>query len=51
MMAGPMPDNKQEQIDKFKQAALDLDCDEDAARFEGELKKVAKHQPKEERPE
>lgn len=36
---------KDTQLDKFKQAARDLDCDEDAERFEDKLKKVAKHKP------
>lgn len=39
------------QLDKFKQASRDLDCDEEAERFEGKLKKIAKHEPKEEKPE
>ncbi len=29
------------QADRFKQAALDLECDEDVARWDATLKKVA----------
>jgi hypothetical protein len=35
----------QEQLDKFKQAARDLECDEDEARWDATLKKVAKQKP------
>lgn len=45
-----MPDTKQEQLDKFKQAARDLDCDEDEARWDATLKKVAKQKPAPEKP-
>lgn len=33
------------QSDKFKEAARDLDCDEDDARWEKRLKDVAKAKP------
>ncbi len=33
---------KQSQSDKFKQAARDLECDPDEARWDATLKKVAK---------
>ena len=33
------------QLDKFKQAARDLECDEDEARWDATLKKVAKQKP------
>lgn len=33
---------KQSQSDKFKQAARELECDEDESRWEERLKKVAK---------
>ena len=36
-----MPDNKS-QIDKFKQAARDLECDDDDQRFKERLGKLAK---------
>lgn len=37
------------QSDKFKEAARELDCDEDEARWDERLKKVAKGKP--EKPE
>jgi len=40
----------QSQTDRFKQAARDLDCDEDEARWDGRLKKVAGQKPVEDRP-
>jgi hypothetical protein len=39
------------QIEKFKAAARDLECDEDEARWDAALKKVAKHKPAPEKPE
>ena len=39
------------QSDKFKEAARDLECDEDEARWEERLKKVAGHKPAPEKPE
>jgi hypothetical protein len=43
--------NKQmSQSDKFKEAARQLECDEDEAHFEERLRKVAKHKPKDEKP-
>jgi hypothetical protein len=39
------------QIDRFKQAARDLECDEDEARWDATLKKVAKQKPAPEKPE
>ena len=44
--------NKTSQSDKFKEAARDAECDEDEARWEERLRKVAKHKPAEpEKPE
>lgn len=38
--------NKQKsQSDKFKEAARELECDEDEARWDDRLKKVAKGKP------
>jgi hypothetical protein len=34
------------QVDRFKEAARDLECDEDEARWDTALKKVAKQKPK-----
>ena len=33
------------QVDRFKQAARDLECDEDEARWNTTLKKAAKQKP------
>lgn len=35
--------DKKPQSHKFKEAARDLDCDEDEGRWERKLKRVAKH--------
>jgi len=40
----------QSQSDKFKQAARELDCDEDEARWDERLRKVAKPRPADEKP-
>lgn len=37
--------NDKEQIDKFKDAARELECDDDDQRFKDRLKKLAKNQP------
>lgn len=34
------------QIDRFREAARALECDDDEARFDAKLKKVAKAKPK-----
>lgn len=40
------------QPDRFKEAARALECDDDEARFDAKLKKVAKaSKPKDEKPE
>jgi hypothetical protein len=46
-----MPDREPSQLDKFKEAARDLECDEDEARWDERLKKVAKQKPAPEKPE
>lgn len=46
-----MTDNKQTQLEKFKQAARELEADEDEARWDQRLKKVVKVKPKPEKPE
>ena len=33
------------QLDKFKQAARDLECDDDEKRFDERLKRLVKHTP------
>lgn len=45
-----MPDPKS-QSDKFKEAAREIDADEDEARWEDRLRKVVKHKPQPEKPE
>lgn len=35
----------QSQAEKFKQAARELECDEDEARWDERLKKIAKQKP------
>lgn len=48
-----MSDNKQpkSQLDKFKQAARDLETDDDPARFKERLARVVRHKPVEPGPE
>lgn len=41
--------SSQSQLDKFKEAARELETDDDSARFKGRLEKIAK--PKPEKPE
>ncbi len=43
--AAPMTDNIPSQSDKFKDAARELECDENEAAFEEKLKKIAKTEP------
>lgn len=38
-------DDKQSQSDKFKQAARELECDDDEARFDERMKKLVKAKP------
>ncbi|MET3760524.1 hypothetical protein [Sphingomonas sp. UYEF23] len=39
------------QLDKFKEAARDLETDDDEARFDERMKKLVKHKPAPERQE
>lgn len=39
------------QLDKFKEAARDLECEEGESRWDATLKKVAKQKPAPEKPE
>jgi len=41
----PMSKAKKSQSDKFKEAARELECDEDEARWDERLRKVAKGKP------
>ena len=45
-----MSDNPEAQLDKFKALARELEADEDEARWDERLKKVARHKPAPEKP-
>jgi hypothetical protein len=36
---------ERKQVDKFKDAARELECDDDEARFDERVKKLVKHKP------
>ena len=40
-----MTDTPQTQLEKFKQAARELETDDDEARFDERVKKLVKHKP------
>ena len=40
-----MTDKEQTQLDKFKEAARELETDDDPKRFRERLKKLVKHEP------
>jgi len=42
--------DKKNQLDRFKEAARELDCDEDEKSFKDKLRRIAKQQPKKEEP-
>ena len=42
---------KETQLGEFKQAARELECDEDEARWDDRLRKVAEQKPAPEKPE
>jgi len=42
-----MPDEPKPQLDKFKEAARELECDDDDEHFKERLGKLAKQKPKE----
>ena len=44
-------DKSKPQLDKFKEAARDLECDDDDQRFKDRLGKLVKHKPVPEKPE
>jgi hypothetical protein len=50
-MLADMTDPKPSQLDKFKQAAKELEADEDEARWDDRLAKIAKVKPKPEKSE
>lgn len=41
--------SSQSQSERFKEAARELECDDDEARFDAKLKKVAKAKPKDDK--
>ena len=43
--------DENKQLDEFKKTARELECDEDEARWDERLKKVAKSKPEPEKPE
>jgi hypothetical protein len=43
--------NEKTQSDKFKEAARELECDDDEKRFDERMKKLVKHKPAPEKPE
>jgi hypothetical protein len=43
--------DQKSQSDKFKEAARELECDDDPERFKDRLKKLVKHKPTPEKPE
>jgi len=43
--------DKNSQAEKFKQAARELECDPDEAKWEDKLRKVVKHKPVPGKPE
>lgn len=46
-----MEQDKNDQAEKFRRLARELECDEDEARWDERLKKVAKAKPQPEKPE
>ena len=46
-----MTDPKQTQLDKFKEAARELECDDDEKRFDERMKKLVKRKSKDEKSE
>ena len=40
-----MTDEPKSQLDKFKEAARDLECDDDEARFDERMKKLVEKRP------
>lgn len=51
MVANGISDSEKSQHDKFIEAARELKCDEDEARWNEKLKKVTRHKPVPEKPE
>lgn len=45
MVARPLPESDKPQLDKFKEAARELECDDDEQRFKERLGKLVKAKP------
>ena len=50
MVAPKKSTDSKEQADKFRNAARELGCDEDEARFDERLKQIARQKPKDDPP-
>ncbi|MFT3977017.1 MAG: hypothetical protein QM688_07905 [Sphingomonas bacterium] len=50
-MTSAAQDKSPSQLDKFKEAAREIEADEDQARWDEKLTKIAKVKPKPEKPE
>jgi hypothetical protein len=44
-------DDGQAQVERFREAARALECDDDEARFDERVKKLVKHKPVPDKPE
>jgi hypothetical protein len=45
-MGSEKSENQQSQLERFKETARQLGCDEDGAAFDEKLTRIAKHKPK-----
>lgn len=50
MVSRGMDQSAQTQLDKFEQAARQLECDDDEARFDERVRKLVKQKPVPEKP-
>jgi len=46
-----MTDERKSQLDKFKEAARELECDDDERRFDERMRKIVEKKPNEDKPE
>lgn len=46
-----MTDEPKSQLDKFKEAARELECDDDERRFDERMRKIVEKKPNEDKPE
>ena len=42
----PRPPDEKPQIERFREAARELGCDDDEAAFDEKLRRIMRHQPK-----